>query len=1491
MSFHNGKTRKTGKRLAALAIAIVMAMGTLVGLSAIFAPNSAAALSPYDYPGGEKGKFYNDYASYAEQQAAAKELNIKMAEESFVLFKNKNSALPLEPNARNISLFSSVSYPAPSPATRISTTLDSPRHAELEALDGRTYSNSFIDTTIANVQHGIIFGGTGSGAGAGSLYPLTTALTDQGFTLNPTLKDIYEKTVRVEQFVRKVSNYSNHRVETPIELLTNETNPVGAYTDAFVATVARIAGEGANLPQGGVKNLSTANINNIPYQRGRIVTNDDINKHYLQLDDSELNLLQYMKEQKAANAKAGIYTPIIYLINSATPFEMTVLEDDPDVDAIIWIGFPGVNGLAALPKILTGEVNPSGKTNHTYAADFFADPVSVSFWADKLSTAPDAERTVRSNNHYHEDDIYYGYKWYETAYADGVLDQTPVYDPVKGAIYPEGKDGDVYYNRSTGLVYPFGYGLSYTDFSQTILTTAADLEAQIDDARGIDTFVNMQVKVKNTGYVAGKDVVQLYVKAPYTSGGIEKAEVQLAAFGKSKLLSPGASEIITLKVRLGDIAAFDYNDANQNNWKGWEIEAGTYDFRVQANSHDVMDSLTVALAAHTTDLYDGVNLLHDNKTPLSGYNTTKYGAFTWDNILDKYDSGTKAATGMGGMELLTREDMVASYPGVPYAGEVNGRGRAQDCYYTPEYSSFTSSSYSTNFDRNKITRVYSEYDDRPTDLWYKATADIPSSWTQRATAYDAFQAPIQLKDMAGLDYNDTSYTLTLGVDTDVAELDGKTPAAAWDLFLNQLTFDEMRDFLFNAGFRTLQIESIGKLLSLENDGPACLNYDGRRVTYTNQPGVYNATTNPNGTRYGGGSATGLIGTFWICEINIACTWNVDLVRRQGVLIGCEALFANCSGWYAPGVQINRSPFIGRAFEYYSQDGVQGGYIAAAAVGGAQSKGVNVYLKHWGFLSHGSPGSEIVTEQSLRETHLKSYELAVKFGNATGMMATSNFSNWSGTSNYALNQELAYGEWGFKGVMITDWYGVYAGRAGYNQRTGVTYPLNAYNSAEEAADNRISGYWDATGRSGKGILMCNEKYLGSGTLFTKVDPGDEIEAPNTWYYVRESVRNALWMSANTMANYNGLDKSAAPNTVSGTNQAAIDAADKVVDIKRGLNYVSADLPTNAATTNQHTYFGLSDAENAAVGVTSKTYYEVASGTLPAGLTLDYKTGRIVGTTTADAGVTNITVRAYFDGWFRVHYTVLVRVADFLTPSAALTATAGTAFSSTLTQAWAVGDSYNGLGNITSFGNFTVQSGSVPGLSLSTAGVLSGTPTTAGTYTITVRRPVVYPAGGSSRTANIDTTYTVIVAAAAIVQRTVTFNANYTGGTNGTITVDSGSKVIAPAQPVRTGYVFTGWYTDAACTTAANFNDAVTADKTLYAGWYNTAGIQDKLNSTQNELDSAKGELSSTKSELGTTKDDLAKAQSLATVCLIIAIVAAVAAIAGIGLTFFFKKKKA
>lgn len=917
----------------------------------------------------------------------------------------------------------------------------------------------------------------------------------------------------------------------------------------------------------------------------------------------------------------------------------------------MWVGQPGTNGFVAVGEVLNGKVNPSGKLVDVWGANFKHDPV----WYNLV------EYTDEDNSYdmqEHEESIYMGYKWYETAYADGVLDKVPYYDADEATV-PADKNGDIYYNRSSGVVYPFGYGLSYTSFNQKLLTTAEEIKTSIDGARGLDAWVQLQVEVENTGNVAGKDVVQLYVHSPYTDSGIEKAEIQLVSFAKTKTLAPGEKQVVTLDVRLGDIASFDYNDANRNGWKGWEIEAGNYDFRIQENSHDLIEKVTVALAEHKTDLDNDSDAT--NNTPLT--NNDQYNTLA---ALDAeiYKNAGVANIGHGSMVLTTRATVdgksgfIARFPTKP--------GHDHDEYIINQ---ITTSKY--------VNRPYTEFDDETTDPWYKTVSDIPATWTQATGHEEGYtDVTIKLKDMAGLDYDDTTIVLT-AEDTAIAAFVGKTPAQAWDLFINQLTYEEMTKFLSNGYFQTQAIESIGKDYGEDADGPAQLKN----------------------------------GTFWACEVIIASTWNTELAYDQGVCVGNESLFMDVPGWYGPAFNIHRSPFFGRNYEYYSQDALQGGFIGAAVVAGAQSKGVNCYIKHYGLLGAGTNVyCEFATEQDIRENYFKCFEYAFKFGGATGCMTAGNRLGCRNTSSsWVVDTYIPVNEWGFQGSMITDWYWTGCGYSGIMLRTGDFLPLgNSF-----TGNNAVTGYWDAAKRDGKGIVMENKKYDTETNKLITVEKEDEIQAPNQYYYVRTAVTKVLWVSANTSYNENCLDKT---------------------QFAGGEVEIQANVASTATIGVDAEKFGTSDIS-----------YTITNGTLPAGLTLDKGTGAITGTTT-EAGEYAITVQLSADGWINVVRNYTVKVNPFLSTTVALdTAEEGVAFTTKFSQtAYKLGDPVSGDDGkgITSVKYSLLTD--VPGLTMAEDGTLSGTPTKAGTYEITVRMTYVYNSKwGFPQTKNIDTKYTLVV----------------------------------------------------------------------------------------------------------------------------------------------------
>lgn len=449
----------------------------------------------------------------AEAFANAQEVNLKLAEEGFVLLKNENAALPMNKGAR-ISVFSKNSV-------------------------------------------NLSYGGSGSGGfDTSNNKNLYESLNDAGFVTNPTLKRFYESSqsgpVRTANS-SDLDNGDNQKIataETPQNNYTDAVrNSYADYSDAALVVITRIGGEGFDLPR---------------YQ-GDSEGAVSPDSHYLELDQNEIDLLTAVTD--------GTFKRVVVVFNTPSSFEATFLKDSAyaafadKIDAAVWIGFTGSNGITALGEILNGDVNPSGRLVDTWAADFTKNPSFVNFGTGCL---PDTTDKYDGGMYYsvdYEEGIYVGYRYYET----------------RGET-----DGEDWYNAN--VVYPFGYGLSYTTFNWTVGDASA---SEIE----LGTTITVPVTVKNTGSVAGKDVVQLYASAPYTLGGIEKAHKVLVGFAKTKLLQPGESETVTVSFDPYSAASYDYRDANSNGFSGYELEAGEYTLYVSRNAHESEKTIALKLAA------------------------------------------------------------------------------------------------------------------------------------------------------------------------------------------------------------------------------------------------------------------------------------------------------------------------------------------------------------------------------------------------------------------------------------------------------------------------------------------------------------------------------------------------------------------------------------------------------------------------------------------------------------------------------------------------------------------------------------------------------------------------------------------------------------------------------------------------------------------------------------------------------------------------------
>jgi beta-glucosidase len=449
----------------------------------------------------------------AEAFANAQEVNLKLAEEGFVLLKNENAALPMNKGAR-ISVFSKNSV-------------------------------------------NLSYGGSGSGGfDTSNNKNLYESLNDAGFVTNPTLKRFYESSqsgpVRTANS-SDLDNGDNQKIataETPQNKYTDAVkNSYADYSDAALVVITRIGGEGFDLPR---------------YQ-GDSEGAVSPDSHYLELDQNEIDLLTAVTD--------GTFKRVVVVFNTPSSFEATFLKDSAyaafadKIDAAVWIGFTGSNGITALGEILNGDVNPSGRLVDTWAADFTKNPSFVNFGTGCL---PDTTDKYDGGMYYsvdYEEGIYVGYRYYET----------------RGET-----DGEDWYNAN--VVYPFGYGLSYTAFDWTVGDASA---SEIE----LGTTITVPVTVKNTGSVAGKEVVQLYASAPYTLGGIEKAHKVLVGFAKTKLLQPGESETVTVSFDPYSAASYDYRDANSNGFSGYELEAGEYTLYISRNAHESEKAIALNLAA------------------------------------------------------------------------------------------------------------------------------------------------------------------------------------------------------------------------------------------------------------------------------------------------------------------------------------------------------------------------------------------------------------------------------------------------------------------------------------------------------------------------------------------------------------------------------------------------------------------------------------------------------------------------------------------------------------------------------------------------------------------------------------------------------------------------------------------------------------------------------------------------------------------------------
>ena len=771
----------------------------------------------------------------------------------------------------------------------------------------------------------LVYSGSGSaGNSSSSVKTLYESLEAAGIVCNPALKSFYEnKSQSGDGRPDNPAMTSGQRLagfatgETPLTSYTSSvTDSYADYKDAAIVVFSRIGGEGFDLPRSMATDFTMSSA---------VSGAASADSHYLQLDANEQALLDHVK----AN-----FDRVIVVLNTGSTMEINALKQDDGIDAILWMGFPGSTGVMALGSILTGETTPSGHTVDTWAVDFTKDPTwyNTGVYGSEFGNRYlyNGEKTDYAFVNY-EEGIYVGYRYYET----------------RG--YEEAKTGnDGWYAQNVS--YPFGYGLSYTTFDWDVKFDKADGSAiKADDTLGVT------VTVKNTGSVAGKDVVQLYYSAPYDYEGdaIEKAYVVLGDFVKTDLLQPGESQEMKLSLKVSDMKSYDYADANKNGFAGYELDAGSYQLFVSSDAH-------TPKASATYDLGEAVQLA----TELNAQGEEVAVENRFDDVsAGIYGTNTYAS-------YVTRKDFAGTLP---------------QTYLADDARTLTDT-LMTALDESKKRKYTASDDGQPWQV------------TDGATQVNAVNNGISLRSML----EDSEGNLTGHVDYDDPR---------WEQLLDEISLDEMKNLVGFGAFRTNSVAGVDgivdKPMTIDADGPSGF------TSFISEADVYGTC-------------------LYQAEAVMGATWNVELARQMGEVVGDEGNVGNektgvpYSGWYAPAVNIHRSPFAGRNWEYYSEDGLLSGKLAANVVQGAQSKGLYCYVKHFAVNDQETDreynGILVWTnEQAMRELYLKPFEIAVKEGGAYGIMSSFNRlgMTWAGGS-YPLLTSVLRDEWGFQGMVITDY---------------------------------------------------------------------------------------------------------------------------------------------------------------------------------------------------------------------------------------------------------------------------------------------------------------------------------------------------------------------------------------------------------------------------------------------------------------------------------------
>lgn len=948
--------------LAMVVLAIAVTIGLILemyrtSVDAYFGTRSQVSVSDASADDENTWNYQSEFTTAQEAYEGWRDFALEEAPETFVLLKNDNNALPMSATAK-ITMFGVRSY-AP------------------------VYGSS-----------------GGSIADGNSTVEITQAFEDAGFAINPSMMAAYEAFFEGQEWATPqfgsgtIPQYNSITAyDDPHELTLEQLAGLNAdynsqyeeYGDAAIVVVGRPGGEGGDGYYPGSDGLADG----VSTVTGNI----------LSLSENEMAILKEAEDH---------FDTVIVLVNATNPMEIANIQDDPNVDAILWIGFPGAYGFTSVAQILNGTLSPSGQLGDVYAKNSALAPAVANYgniaWADAGSYAQDA-----AVNSYLIDaeGIYTGYRYYETRYADIVMGNggsdasAGTYANDNGTV--ASVDGTWRYDNE--VVYPFGYGLSYTTFSQTL-----DSVSIYGDKKSAD----VTVTVINTGDVAGKSVIQLYASTPYTdydkANAIEKSAIQLIDFEKTATLSPGSSQTITMNVDLSNLASYDANGA-----KTFIVDDGDYQLAIGNDAHDALNNVLAALG-YSTD--DGMTANGD---------VSKVYQWTWGTEVGSESSGDNASSegsdansddGVSGSS--SSNSVTASIDSTTFATSANG---------TPITNQLSDGQYS--MDLNTF---------EPGTVTYLTRSDWDGTFPVTYAGLSSNEAlePLLSNDFIELTSADTSEIVFGDTSSDLTLNDMKGAAfddERWEELLNKVTVEEFMTFAENAFHMIAGIESVGFDERIADDGPG-----GSDSHYLNE-GQYQGVAYADAEDYADKSSR-------VCPspTNLAYSWNKELAYRNGqLIIGETSLVFNLGFMCGPAMNLHRHAYNARAVEYYSEDPILSGFIGSAVTQGAQSKGTLVNVKHFAFNDQEINRSGVavfMNEQTARELELRNFQqvfekkgIPASFANDAamadaydtdilGVMTSYNrIGAVASSANAAVMVIILRQEWGFTGYNVTDFTSV------------------------------------------------------------------------------------------------------------------------------------------------------------------------------------------------------------------------------------------------------------------------------------------------------------------------------------------------------------------------------------------------------------------------------------------------------------------------------------